>query len=111
LRATVTYQPALIRIDGEGKLVFTIDEIREILGKGMTAKIFEVNTSTGYGRIVRVDDSTVTLFGNMKEILVELCLCSTPLNLVTPVLLRDVCMLWRSFNSRESNGSRAGRAL
>ncbi|WP_454625225.1 MmoB/DmpM family protein [Bradyrhizobium cenepequi] len=66
---TVTYQPALIRIDGEGKLVFKMDEISEILGKEMTAEIFEVNTSTHYGRMVRVDDNTVTLFGNMEEIL------------------------------------------
>ena len=65
---TITYQPALIRIDGEGKLVFKMDEISEILGKEMTAEIFEVNTSTHYGRMVRVDDNVVTLFGNMDEI-------------------------------------------
>lgn len=65
----VTYQPALIRIDGEGKLVFKMDEISEILGKDMTAEIFEVNTSTHYGRMVRIDDNTVTLFGNMDEVL------------------------------------------
>ena len=65
---TVTYQPALIRIDGEGKLIFKMDEISEILGKEMTAEIFEVNTSTHYGRMVRVDDNVVTLFGNMDEI-------------------------------------------
>lgn len=65
---TVTYQPALIRIDGEGRLVFKMDEISEILGKEMTASIFEVNTSTHYGRMVRVDDNTVTLFGNMDEV-------------------------------------------
>ncbi len=65
---TVTYQPALIRIDGEGKLVFKMDEISDILGKEMTAEIFEVNTSTHYGRMIRVDDNTVTLFGDMEEI-------------------------------------------
>ncbi|GMO11360.1 MULTISPECIES: MmoB/DmpM family protein [Bradyrhizobium] len=65
---TVTYQPALIRIDGEGKLTFKMDEISEILGKDMTAEIFEVNTSTHYGRMVRIDDNTVTLFGNMDEV-------------------------------------------
>ncbi|MGY3617184.1 MmoB/DmpM family protein [Bradyrhizobium sp. USDA 10063] len=65
---TVTYQPALIRIDGVGKLVFKMDEISEILGKDMTAEIFEVNTSTHYGRMVRIDDNTVTLFGNMEEV-------------------------------------------
>jgi len=64
---TVTYQPALIRIDGEGKLVFKMDEISEFLGRDMTAEIFEVNTSTHYGRMVRVDDNTVVLFGNMED--------------------------------------------
>ena len=65
---TVTYNPALIRIDGEGKLIFKMDEIGEFLGKDMTAEIFEVNTSTHYGRMVRVDDNTVILFGNMDEV-------------------------------------------
>ena len=49
---TITYQPALIRIDGDGKLVFKMDEISEYLGREMTAEIFEVNTSTHYGRMV-----------------------------------------------------------
>jgi propane monooxygenase coupling protein len=64
---TVTYQPALIRIDGEGKLVFKMDEISDYLGREMTASIFEVNTSTHYGRMVRVDDNTVVMFGNMED--------------------------------------------
>jgi propane monooxygenase coupling protein len=64
-KVTITYQPALIRIDGEGELVFKMDEISDILGKEMTAETFEVNTSTHYGRMVRVDDNTVTLFGDM----------------------------------------------
>ncbi|MEL6312224.1 MAG: MmoB/DmpM family protein [Pseudomonadota bacterium] len=66
---TVTYQPALIRIDGHGKLVFKMDEISEYLGREMTAEIFEVNTSTHYGRMVRVDDNTVVLFGNMDDVM------------------------------------------
>ena len=65
----VTYQPALIRIDGKGKLVFKMDEISEYLGREMTAETFEVNTSTHYGRMVRVDDNTVVLLGNMDEVL------------------------------------------
>jgi propane monooxygenase coupling protein len=65
---TITYQPALIRIDGDGKLIFKMDEISEYLGRDMTAEIFEVNTSTHYGRMVRVDDNTVILFGNMDEV-------------------------------------------
>lgn len=66
---TVTYNPALIRIDGEGKLIFKMDEISEYLGRDMTAEMFEVNTSTHYGRMVRVDDNTVILFGNMDEVM------------------------------------------
>jgi propane monooxygenase coupling protein len=65
---TITYQPAMIRIDGDGKLIFKMDEIGEYLGREMTASIFEVNTSTHYGRMVRVDDNTVILFGNMDEV-------------------------------------------
>lgn len=65
---TVTYNPATIRIDGEGKLIFRMDDISEYLGREMTAEIFEVNTSTHYGRMVRIDDNTVILFGNMDEV-------------------------------------------
>ncbi len=65
---TVTYQPALIRIDGEGTLTFKMDEISEMLGKEMTVETFEVNTSTHYGRMVKVDDNTITLFGNMDDV-------------------------------------------
>ena len=64
---TVTHQPALIRIDGEDKLTFDMEEISEVLGKEMTVEIFEVNTSTHYGRMVKVDDNTITLFGHMED--------------------------------------------
>lgn len=66
---TVTYNPALIRIDGSGKMVFKMDEIGEYLGRDMTAEMFEVNSSTHYGRMVRIDDNTVILFGDMNEML------------------------------------------
>jgi propane monooxygenase coupling protein len=66
---TITYNPALIRIDGKGKLIFKMDEISEYLGRDMDASMFEVNTSTHYGRMVRVDDNTVILFGNMDEVM------------------------------------------
>ena len=66
---TVTHQPALIRIDGEGKLIFKMDEISDHLGRELTAETFEVNTSTHYGRMVRVDDNTVILFGDMDEVM------------------------------------------
>jgi propane monooxygenase coupling protein len=65
---TVTYAPAMIRIDGNGKLIFKMDEISEYLGRDMTAEIFEVNTSTHYGRMVRIDDNEVILFGDMDEV-------------------------------------------
>ena len=65
----ITYQPAMIRIDGHDKLIFKMDEISDFLGREMTAEIFEVNTSTHYGRLVRVDDNTVILFGNMDEVM------------------------------------------
>mgnify|MGYP000283015506 CR=1 FL=1 len=68
-KVTVTHNPATIRIDGEGKLIFKMDEIGEFLGREMTAETFEVNTSTHYGRMVRVDDNTVVLFGNMDDVL------------------------------------------
>lgn len=68
-KVTVTYNPATIRIDGEGKLIFKMDEITEFLGREMTAETFEVNTSTHYGRMVRIDDDTVILFGDMNEVM------------------------------------------
>lgn len=63
----VTYQPALIRIDGEGKIAFKMHEISEALGREMTPYLFEIATSTHYGRMVMVDDDTVVLFGDMDE--------------------------------------------
>jgi len=65
---TVTYAPAMIRIDGNGKLIFRMDDISEYLGREITAEIFEVNTSTHYGRMVRIDDNEVILFGDMDEV-------------------------------------------
>lgn len=66
---TVTYMPAMIRIDGEGKMEFKMDEISEALGREMTPHIFEISTSTHYGRMVMVDDNTVVLFGNMDDVM------------------------------------------
>jgi propane monooxygenase coupling protein len=63
----VTYLPAMIRIDGEPKLEFKMDEISEALGRPMTPHLFEISTSTHYGRMVMVDDNTVVLFGNMED--------------------------------------------
>lgn len=66
---TITNAPAMIRIDGEGKLIFKMDEISDHLGREISAETFEVNTSTHYGRMVRVDDNTVILFGDMDEMM------------------------------------------
>lgn len=63
----VTYLPAMIRIDGEGRIIFKMDEIAEALGREMTPHLFEISTSTHYGRMVMVDENTVVLFGNMEE--------------------------------------------
>ncbi len=38
------------------------------LGREMTPYIFEISTSTHYGRMVMVDDNTVVLFGNMDDV-------------------------------------------
>lgn len=64
---TVTYMPAMIRIDGQGKLAFKMSEISEALGRPMTTHLFEISTSTHYGRMVMIDEETVVLFGNMDE--------------------------------------------
>lgn len=65
----VTYMPAMIRIDGEGKIEFKMDEISEALGREITAQTFEISTSTHYGRMVTIDENTVVLFGNMDEVM------------------------------------------
>ncbi len=64
---TVTYMPAMIRVDGEGKIIFKMDEIGEELGYEMTHEAFEISISTHYGRMVMVDENTVILFGDMNE--------------------------------------------
>lgn len=64
---TVTYLPAMIRIDGEGTVEFKMDEISEALGREMTPHTFEISTSTHYGRMVMIDDNTIMLFGNMDD--------------------------------------------
>jgi len=64
---TVTYIPAMIRIDGTGKLVFSMPEISAELGREMTPHLFEISTSTHYGRMVMVDDETVVCFGRMED--------------------------------------------
>jgi propane monooxygenase coupling protein len=65
----VTYLPAMIRIDGTGTMEFKMDEISEELGRVMTPHLFEISTSTHYGRMVMTDDNTVMLFGDMNEMM------------------------------------------
>ena len=65
----VTYLPAMIRIDGEGKMKFNMGEISEELGRVMTPHTFEISTSTHYGRMVMIDDDNVMLFGDMNEMM------------------------------------------
>lgn len=64
----VTYYPAMIRIDGHGKLEFDMNEIGEALGKSMDPYTFQVEMSTHYGRMVLFDDKIV-LFGKMEDAL------------------------------------------
>jgi propane monooxygenase coupling protein len=66
---TVTYLPAMIRIDGKDRIEFKMDEISEALGREMTPHLFEIFTSTHYGRMVMLDDNTVVLLGNMDDVL------------------------------------------
>ena len=66
---TVTYLPGAIRIDGDPRLEFKMNEIGEALGRPMTPHLFEISTSTHYGRMVMVDDNTVVCFGNMDDAL------------------------------------------
>ena len=45
-----------------------MDEIGEHLGREMNPHLFEISTSTHYGRMVMVDDNTVVLFGDMDAV-------------------------------------------
>ncbi len=59
--------PAMIRIDGEKMLEFDLEEIAEALGEEeFTPEDFEIETSTHYGRMVRLDDR-VLLFANPED--------------------------------------------
>jgi propane monooxygenase coupling protein len=64
----VTYYPAMIRIDGQGKLEFDMKEISEALGREMDPYTFQVEMSTHYGRMVLFEDRIV-LFGKMEDAL------------------------------------------
>ena len=63
----VTKYPAMLRIDGGPVMEFDMNEIAEYLGEEeFTTYDFEVETSTHYGRMVRLDDK-VLLFANPED--------------------------------------------
>lgn len=63
---TVTEYPAMIRIDGIGRLEFDMQEISESLGRDFDPYLFQVEMSTHYGRMVNLDDKII-LFANPEE--------------------------------------------
>ena len=65
----ITRFPAIIRIDSDRMLEFNMDEIGNALGYEpgeYSVYDFEVETSTHYGRQVRLDDK-VLLFANPED--------------------------------------------
>ncbi|QBP39867.1 MmoB/DmpM family protein [Paenisporosarcina antarctica] len=62
----VTLFPALIRIDGVGKLEFLMEEISEELGRDFDPYSFQVEMSTHYGRMIMLDDK-ILLFADPEE--------------------------------------------
>jgi len=63
----VTKYPAMIRIDGGKIIEFDMEEIAEYLGvEEFTTADFEVETSTHYGRMAKLDDK-VMLFANPED--------------------------------------------
>ena len=63
----VTKYPAMIRIDAPGKIEFVMEEIADALGEeDYDTYDFEVETSTHYGRMVRLDDR-ILLFADPME--------------------------------------------
>jgi propane monooxygenase coupling protein len=64
----ITHYPAMIRIDGRGKIEFDMAEIGDALGRQMDPYTFQVEMSTHYGRMVLFEDRIV-LFGNLEDAL------------------------------------------
>jgi propane monooxygenase coupling protein len=63
----VTKYPAMLRIDGGKVLEFDMNEIAEYLGEEeFTTYDFEIETSTHYGRMVRLDDRVI-VFANPED--------------------------------------------
>jgi propane monooxygenase coupling protein len=55
----ISYYPALIRIDGVGRLEFDMNEISDRLGREFDPYQFQVEMSTHYGRMVLLDDRVI----------------------------------------------------
>src|SRR4028119_935259 len=63
----VVKYPAMIRIDAPHKLEFVMDEIAEAMGAPeFSTADFELETSTHYGRMVRLDDR-ILLFADPAD--------------------------------------------
>ena len=63
----VTKYPAMLRIDGGKVLEFDMNEIAEYLGEEeFTTYDFEIETSTHYGQMVRLDDKVI-VFANPED--------------------------------------------
>jgi len=63
---TVTYFPAIIRIDGVKKLEFDLNEISDVLGRELSPYDFQIEMSTHYGRMVLLDDE-VLVFADPED--------------------------------------------
>lgn len=63
----ITKYPAMIRIDANDRLEFVMEDIADALGEEeFSTSDFEIETSTHYGRMVRLDDR-VLLFANPED--------------------------------------------
>jgi propane monooxygenase coupling protein len=63
---TVTYFPAIIRIDGVKKLEIDLNEISDALGRELSPYDFQIEMSTHYGRMVLLDDR-VLVFADPED--------------------------------------------
>jgi propane monooxygenase coupling protein len=63
---SVSYYPAIIRIDGVKKLEFDLNEISDVLGRELSPYDFQIEMSTHYGRMVLMDDR-VLLFADPED--------------------------------------------
>ncbi|MGW0814546.1 propane 2-monooxygenase effector subunit MimD [Streptomyces viridiviolaceus] len=63
---SVEEYPSMIRVDGEGRLLFDFDEITEAIGFEFDQSDFEEIMSTHYGRMVHFDDRTM-LFASPED--------------------------------------------